>query len=390
VKNRKRKQFIIDRFGEFFGGEPELWTRAPGRVELLGSHTDYNLGYVLTMAIDRDIWVAANRRDDDVVICSSIDLHSIGEFRLDDIVFNTEIPWLNYVQGVAYFLKELGYKITGFNAIVHSTVPLGAGLSSSAALEMSILEMFKIVNNIDLSSLVKAKIGQEAENNFVGVNTGILDQYSSVFGREDQAMLLDTKKLTNIPVDIPSSIQVVVCDTNTKRILVGSEYDDRREQCESGVTLMNDLGIVAGSLGEVKLKEFEYCEPYLPEVIAKRCRFIIEENERVLEMADALPSLDKYRMKELYTNSFIGARDLYEIITTPMEEMFNIMNDAPGNIAARQSGAGFGGSMVALVEKELVNEFRDYVYYNYENQTGIKPFVYPVRASMGSGVLSLK
>src|SRR5512139_1178161 len=193
----ERKSLVAGKFAERFGAAPELWSRAPGRVDLMGSHTDYNLGYVMTMTIDRDTWIAARPRDDRKVVIYSLNTEGGGEFKLDQIEHDTAAPWTNYVRGVARFLEAAGHRLTGFDGLVHSTVPFSSGVSSSAAIEMAAGVMFRQVSGFRIDPVQLALIGKRAENEFVGVNCGVLDQYSSAMGEAGCALLLDCKQLAS-------------------------------------------------------------------------------------------------------------------------------------------------------------------------------------------------
>ena len=382
----ERKSFIAEKFAERFGATPELWSRAPGRVDLMGSHTDYNLGYVMTMTIDRDTWVAARPRTDRKVAIDSLNVEGGGEFDLDRIEHDAVAPWTNYVRGVARFLREQ-HLLGGMDALVHSTVPFSSGVSSSAALEMSVGVMFQLLGGFQIDPVRLALIGQQAENKFVGVNSGILDQYSSAMGQAGCTLLLDCKHLTSRTVPIAEGLQVVICDTRAKRTLAGTEYGERRAQCEEGVRLLQHWYPDISALRDVTLAQFNAHEKDLPGVVAKRCRFIIEENQRVLDLAGALRAGDVACLRQLFAASYAGARDLYEIGAPAMEAMMHAMLSGPGVLAARQAGAGFGGCMVALVQQDQVDGFADHVMQAYEAEMKIVPKIYPVQAAPGAGPL---
>jgi galactokinase len=383
----ERKEYLSKEFKKIFGAEPTLWTRAPGRVDLMGSHTDYNMGYVMTMTIDRDTWIAATPRDDGKVKVYSLDMNSGAEFSLDDLSKEKETPWTNYVRGIAKYCIEAGYQLKGFNGLIHSTVPFSAGLSSSAALEMAVAMMFQAVGGFDLDPVEMALIGQKAENLFIGVNSGILDQYSSAMGEEGKTVLLDCRALTSSLVDISDELAIVIGDTKSKRNLLGSEYDDRRSQCEQGVAILQTVYPDISALRDASFDQFNAIKEKMPEVIQKRCQFILEENQRVLDLAKPLSENDTKTLRETFTTSYLGARDLYEIGAPAMEDMYQSMLNAPGVVAARQTGAGFGGCMVALVKPALVDEFSSSVITEYKQRTGLDAEIYAVRASAGASII---
>jgi galactokinase len=339
------------------------------------------------MPVDRNTWIAASPRDDRTVAIYSLNADSGIEFSLDDIKYGTAVRWTNYVKGVASILQLEGYSLSGFNGLIHSTVPFSSGLSSSAALEVATATLLKALGNLELAPVKLALLCKKAENEFVGVNCGILDQYTSSAGRAGHALLLDCRDLSSRGVAIHPAIRVVICDTQAKRELTGSKYAERRAQCEKGATRLSQFYPNVKALRDVTLAQFEAHEADLSEVVRRRCRFIIEENQRVLALAAALPPNDRARIGVLTTASFAGARDLYEISVPEMEAMIDAMRSGPGVIGARQAGAGFGGCMVAFVDQGSVDAFIAHVQKTYLATTGIHSKVYVVQAAAGAGTL---
>jgi galactokinase len=350
----------------------------------MGSHTDYNLGFVLTLPIGYDTWIAARPRPDKQVRLHSMNLEAETDFSLDRLVAEPQRGWSNYIRGVASVFREEGFELTGFDGVIHSTVPISSGLGSSAALECAAATVFEALDGRTIDPVRKALLCQRAENRFAGVNCGVLDQYTSCLGRNGCALLLDCCSLTSRPVELPADLAVVVCDTRSKRELAGSEYGRRRAQCEAGA---QQLGIKA--LGEMTPPEFDSRARELPAEVAKRCRFIVEENDRVLKLAKALPPSDRATIRELTAESFRGACELYEIGATVMDAMYRAMLGAPGVVGARQAGAGFGGCMVAFVEGPAVDGFAASVRRAYSAATQIQAEVYPVEAAAGAGRVPL-
>ncbi len=384
----ERKNQITQAFVARYGQAPSLWSRAPGRVDLMGSHTDYNLGFVMTMTLDRDTWIAFRPRADRKIAIHSLNLAGGAEFSLDQIEPDAQASWTNYVRGMAQALQDVGYPLIGFNGLIHSTIPFGSGLSSSAALEMAIGVALQMAGGFQIEPVKLAVLGQRAENQFVGVNCGILDQYSSALGRQGFALLLDCRHLTHRDVPLAPGLQVVICDTRAQRNLLGSEYGERRAQCEEGVRLLHERCPEVSALRDVSCAQLEAHHAALSECVEKRCRFIVEENQRVLDLAAALPNGQPATLRQLMHASYVGARDLYQIGAPAMQAMFEAMTAAPGVIAARQAGGGFGGCMVALVEPSAVDAFAQAAAQAYQAATGIEPAIYPVYPAAGAGALA--
>jgi galactokinase len=388
MDKRARGNLLATQFMARFGRQPMVWSQAPGRVDLMGSHTDYNLGYVLTQTIDRSTWIAAHPRRDGKVAIESLNLDGRGEFDLAHIEYDSVVPWTNYVRGVAAVLREEGYPLRGFDGLIHSTIPFGSGLSSSAALEVAVAVLFDALSNLQIDPVRMALLCQRAENEFVGMNCGILDQYSSTMGRAGSVLLLDCRDLTSQIMPLAGGIQVVICDTRAERELTGSEYAQRRAQCQEGARILAGFYPGIRTLRDASLEQLDRHRADLSPVVYRRCRFILEENQRVLDMAAALARGDRAEIGFLAARSYAGARDLYEISCPEMEWMMDAMNSGPGLLGARQAGAGFGGCMVAFVEENHVDAFARHVHIHYRDSAGIEPDVYPVQAAPGAGPMA--
>jgi len=384
----ERKAQMTETFRELYDADPDVCVRAPGRVDLMGSHTDYNEGFVMTLPINREMWILARPREDGRVRMASLNMKT-------EISFDTNAPesgklddWGVYVQGVAIELHKAGYALTGCDAVVHGTVPVSSGLSSSAALEAAVATLFEQLGGYEIEPVEKAKLTQKAENEWVGVNCGILDQYSSILGERRKTLVLDCRSLTHHYAAMPRDLRVVICNTNAPRSLSGSEYGDRRAQCEEGAAYFARRDPAMRFLRDVPLDLFEKHEAALPELAARRSRFIIEENARVEELAEALERNDHEAIGATMAASFVGCRDLFEICVPEMEAMIDAMRTAPGAVGCRQAGAGFGGCMVAVVDKDQVEDFCNYTAAAYEEATGLTPDIYPIRTAPGAGALA--
>ena len=386
----QRKSLIETAFVDRFGSKPTIFVQAPGRVDLMGSHTDYNLGYVLTQAIDRNTWIAARPRLDRVVRVASLKIDGESQFDLTQIEHDSVNPWTNYIRGVADVFQKEGYVLTGFDGLVHSTIPFGSGLSSSAALEVATGVLFEALSDWEIDPVQMAIFCQRAENEFVGMNCGILDQYSSAMGVAGNVVLLDCRSITHEIKPIAPGVQVMICDTKAKRALTGSEYPERRSQCEEGARILGTFYPEIRSLRDATLDQLVVHRNDLPSVVYKRCQFIIEENQRVLDIADALAAGSFEDTGQLALKSFAGARDLYEIVSDEMIAMRDAIMKAQGVYGTRGAGAGFGGCLVAFVEESQIEPFTEMVLQEYARLTGIEADVYPVQASPGAGILNIK
>lgn len=377
----ERRDLMTDALEREWGAAPSIWVRAPGRVDLMGSHTDYNLGYVVTMPISRDTWIAAAPRNDSRVRLYSLNLEARASFSVEDGERDREQPWTNYVRGVACGFRAEGLPVRGFDGVIHSTVPVGGGLSSSAALECATATLFQHLGQCRLPPRQTALLCQKAENDFAGVQCGVLDQFTSCLGEEGCALLLDCRDLTTRRVPIAKGIGVVICDTRAPRELALSAYGSRRAECQEAarqleVAALRDAtpATVRSSLDQLGLA-------------GRRALFIVEENERGPKLAAALGDGDRHAIRSLCLASFEGARDLYEICSGPMNAMMDAMLSAPGVIGARQAGAGFGGCMVAFVDQASTREFAASVSASYQAATGMAPEIYPVEAAAGAGLV---
>ena len=379
-----RRARVTREFGQQFGGVPSVWVRAPGRVDLMGSHTDYNLGCVLTVAIDRDTWIAATPRADGCARVFSSNLQQLARFEVATAAAG-ERNWDRYVRGVVAVLEREGFRSLGFDAVVHGTLPLASGLSSSASLTVATGKLVEELGGHEIDPLRLARLCQRAENDVVGVPCGVLDPCSSILGRAGHAMLLDCRNLECDHRHVSEELTVVVADTRVARELATSKYGERRAECEEGVRQLSRPLPGVTSLRDVDRDRFERHRSQLPPHIARRCSFVIEEHGRVRPMAEALERGDRKRIRELCEHSFAGARDEYEICVPAMEAMFAALSETPGGVGARQAGAGFGGCLVAIVERGAVDAFMRDASRRFAAAWGQEGSLFEVQIAQGAG-----
>lgn len=379
---------IKEDFSELFGTSPAVIVKGPGRVDLMGSHTDYNDGFVLPVAVNVDVLAGGRLRDDNKVAVYSANFEQLVEFPLDAIEYDNVNTWSNYVRGVIHFLQEAKVKLRGANIVLHGNVPIGSGLSSSAAIEMAVGFLFQTLVGFEMSGADLALIGQKAENKFVGVNTGIMDQFISRLGKKDAALFLDCRTLEyeHLPLDT-SKVKIVVCDTMKRRGLVGSEYDTRRAQCEEGARLFAQWYPNVKALRDVTSEMLEKHKSELPEVVAKRAAHVVGENERVVESKNVLQSGDFVEFGKLMNASHDSARDLYQVSCPELEAMVEVTRAAPGALSGRMAGAGFGGCTVSLVNDESVEQFLQVASVEYERKTQLTPSLYVCTAEDGASII---
>lgn len=372
-------------FAEQFEQQPDLLVRAPGRVNLIGEHTDYNDGFVLPCAIDYETCVAIGRRTDNLVHVVAADYGNQRDlFSLDKpITHHPDQRWSDYIRGVVKCLQERGHALRGLNLVVSGNVPQGAGLSSSASLEVAIGQAFKEALGLDISQAEIALNGQQAENQFVGCNCGIMDQMISASGEKDHALLLDCRSLETRLIPMPSNLAVLIVNSNVRRGLVDSEYNTRRQQCEAaarhyGVKALRDLDLAALEAGKGGLDEVSY----------RRARHVVGENTRTLAAADALESGDLARLGELMGQSHAAMRDDFEITVPAIDGLVEIIKAQIGSEGGvRMTGGGFGGCVVAVLRPEKVAAAIAAVEAEYQARFGLKADCYVCRASAGAGQL---
>jgi galactokinase len=391
-------------FQEKFGVAQPIVVRAPGRVNLIGEHTDYNDGFVLPMAIDREIWLALRPRDDEQVSVHSLDFEETAVFHLTTLkqkppagsvheqAQGTNLrevgQWAEYLKGVAWALQQNGYTLCGFEGVMAGNVPKGAGLSSSAALELATARAFQQVSGFAWDAAQMAKLSQLAENKWVGVNCGIMDQMISAAGQAGHALLIDCRSLETQSVPLPPTLDgsetaVVILDTTTRRGLVDSAYNERRQQCEAAAAF---FGVKA--LRDVSISEFLEEADNLEPLTRKRARHVITENLRTLNAAKAMQNADAMLLGQLMNESHASLRDDFEVTNDALNSIVAIAQAQPACYGARMTGGGFGGCAVALVHGEQVDGFVTAVSQQYRQQTDLIPKIYVCQPSDGASVIA--
>ncbi len=375
-------------FRERYGAEPRLF-RAPGRVNLIGEHTDYNDGFVLPMAIDRETVVAAAPRADRRVRLFSLNAEESFEFDLDRPGAKQRGLWLDYVEGVAQALEARGVTLRGADLGVASDVPVGAGLSSSAALEVSAGLALASVSEREVDRVRLALAGQAAEHEYVGIKCGIMDQFIAALGRAGHALLIDCRSLEAklIPFET-ADVAVVICDTRVKHELSSSEYNTRRAECERGVEILRESLPGVRALRDVSVSDLERYGERLPEVIGRRCRHVVTENERTLAAAEALRAGNLDEMGRLMDRSHRSLRDDFEVSCSELDILVDIAGNIGGCVGARMTGGGFGGCTVNLVRRAALAEFQAVIRDEYRRATNIEPGIYVSEAGDGAREIS--
>ncbi len=335
-----------------FGSAPAIIARAPGRINLIGEHTDYNQGLVLPMAIDRAIMLAAGPREDGLLAIHSMDLDQTVDVPLSRISRNPGLHWSDYPKGVAAILQREGYRIRGANFCIGTSLPMASGLSSSAALEVASICAFRFLNDLPLTDMQLIILARAAEVEFVGVRCGIMDQFVSIAGRKDHALFLDCRDLTHSHVPWPAGARIVICPTGVRRELGGSVYNDRRDECAEAVRQSAELFPSLTSLRDLSAEEFQRVAGRLSPVLRKRAGHVVSENERVVQFVAAMGEADLQTMGALMTASHASLRDDFEVSCPELNAVVDIAAGQDGVYGARMTGAGFGGSAICLVAEE--------------------------------------
>lgn len=366
----KMESKVTHLFREHFHQAPAQVTHAPGRVNLIGDHTDYNDSFVLPAAINFGTYIAASARTDSIVNVVAADLsNDLYSFDLNDINHSAELLWVNYLKGSLKYLREKCPEIKGANIVISGNIPQGAGLSSSASLEIAIIHSFSQLFNLDTSGVEASLMAQKAENKFVGCNCGIMDHLISSLGKQDHAMLLDCQDLTYRFAPIPDNLSILVIDSSVKRGLVDSEYNLRREQCDNAAKILGKE-----SLRFVTNKELSSNQSQLPPVLYKRAKHVVKEGERTIEAFDALKRNDVPKLSALMKASHLSLKNDFEVSTPEVDYLVDIIQTALGETGgARMTGGGFGGCVVCILPTHLIENVRALVLDKYYTKTGLTP-----------------
>jgi galactokinase len=392
--NTKLIDHITNIFQEEFGSAPAHVARAPGRVNLLGEHVDYNDGFVLPAAIDRATYIVFSPSDSSQTRLVAADFDQGASFSLQTAPSKTQadgspLPeWAQYPAGVMWALNESQLATPGLNAVYASDVPHGSGLSSSASVEMAFMIAWQTLGGWDLPPMQRALLGQKAESRYVGVNCGIMDQFASACGVEHKMLLLDCRSLEWKTIPLPEDLSLVIADTKVRRALTSGEYNKRRAACEAAVQSLKEVLPNIKSLRDVSVEDFNRFAGKLPEVVSKRARHVVEEIERSKQAEALLEAGNIQRFGELMNECHVSLRDLYEVSCPELDVMARIAQSLDGCYGARLTGAGFGGCTANLVAREKAETFSQSLAKAYQAETGYPPEIYITRASNGAELLT--
>jgi galactokinase len=374
---------------EFGRSDPARIALAPGRVNLIGEHTDYNDGWVLPMAIDRKIGVAFAPRDDRLLRVRSVVFDQTREISIDDLAPPGGSEWFSFPAGVAWAMISSGLEVSGADLVVDGDVPLGSGLSSSSALVMAAALALCEVSGIPWSPVEMALLGHRVESDWVGIKGGVMDQFTAAMAREGHALLLDCRSLSHSPVRIPDEAVVVVMDTGAPRTLVGSAYNERSASCRAAVEALKEADREVRALRDVNLDFLEANRELLDETTYRRTRHVVEENARPPAMSEALAKGDLVKAGRLMDESHTSLRDLYEVSSFELDLFTTLSREHPACFGARLTGAGFGGCAIALVSADGVEEFMEETHSRYRERVQLSSSIFACRPESGARLLDV-
>ena len=372
-------------FEEIYQSRPEVLSFAPGRVNIIGEHTDYNLGYVLPAALNLRNYFLASRRKDEKISLWTENFKQAEEFSLQEISFSRKNHWVNYVKGVFWILEKEGFNLHGINAFIWGDIPLDAGLSSSAALEVSVIYGLNTLFELGLDPEKMALLAQKAENDFVDVKCGLMDQFISTLGEKNKALFLDCETLRYelIPLYLENAkLGIVIYDSGVKRELASSEYNKRRFEASSALDILKRYGVK--SYKDVDLKMLQERREEMDDVLYKRARHVVSENQRVKKAVEALKNDDFLLLGDLLFLSHESLRDDYEVSCPELDLLYEMAREFSGSLGARLTGAGFGGSGLALVEKSKISDFKEKIIQEVKKRGFIRPRVYKIEIGDGA------
>jgi galactokinase len=387
------KQTAFNTYVEKFGKAPSFVSRAPGRVNLLGEHVDYNDGFVIPVAIDRATYLAFGPAESNLTTIWAADFSQMTSFTRESVITKTSsdpspLPsWGLYPAGVMWAMTESGYTLPAMEGAFASDVPRGSGLSSSASVEMAFGIAWQTLANLHLPQMQTALLGQHAENNYVGVNCGIMDQFASACGQLDRALYLDCRSLEWESIPLSHDVTIVIADTMVRRALAGSEYNDRRKSCEKAVKILRTVLPEINALRDVNVEDFNKHVNLLPEEVAKRARHVVEEIERTQSASNFLKEDKVVEFGRSMNACHVSLRDLYEVSCQELDILVSEAQSLKGCFGARLTGAGFGGCTVNLVARDFASDFSRNLRNGYESKIGKHPDIYICEASQGAGLI---
>ena len=384
-----RADAVTKRFREVYGASPRGVFRAPGRVNLIGEHTDYNDGFVLPAAIDFYSYAAFGERGDHTLSVYSEQFHETAEFTPERLAGPPRKHWSDYVRGVAAVLQQEGYPLNGANLVIDGQVPIGAGLSSSAAIEVATAFALNSLGTVKIPLLDVAKLCQRAENTYTGARCGIMDQFVSCFGRQDHALMLDCRSLEVTYLQLPPNVRLVICNTMVRHELAGSEYNERRASCERVVETIAKFLPEVRALRDLTLEDLERYRNQISSIDFRRSRHVITENDRVKDAKRALESADLAQFGKLMYPSHDSLDQDYEVTCRELNIMVSLAREIEGVYGARMTGGGFGGCTINLVESKMTLDFQTTMGREYEKLTGLSPQIFVCAAAAGASEVAL-
>lgn len=389
------KDSIVQSFRELYRRDPAIVVRAPGRVNLLGAHVDYNEGWVLPAAIEQSIWLAAAPLENGLVRIASLDYGHEGEATLEQLAQISNVPsshdkelgWLNYPAGVAWAMQDAGHQLVGMEAMFTGDIPRGAGASSSAAVEVAFILAWETLSGLTLNGRQRAKLGQKVENSYLGLSSGIMDQFASLHGADGHLIMLDCRTLDHELIPLPPDCVILVADSGIRRQLATSDYNNRQDECQQGLAILKNYLPSIKTLRDVDTEEFELYAHRLPPTLRRRARHVIEECARVLNGVEALRQGQVGHLGQMIRESHISSRDLYEISILELDILAAAAWQVPGCYGARLVGGGFGGCVAALAKESAVPEIIQSMENAFESEFGRRPPIFVCKAADGAEVL---